>query len=577
MKFFHVYNDQYFAGLEKNGLINEDTGFKIQHVFSMPEDMKFNRYAAVGSKLHCYMAENRFPFYVDRIAGGVTYQTYAFDKTLIAAWRRLLGEWFLGFQQHETAGNRQWDWQHVKDRMQGQPYPFDVETLKKKSLSGYAVTPDGQRLYQLIQGTPEEYVSLPFPDTFAGVLDDFRHLFRQRTEATDGMILPVDSYWLLTHMQDELGMENFMPEVGCQIPHMRIAVALARGMASAKNKKWGVYYECWRTIQPYIGATMPCFNREPGNEWYLTQETHRDDFTTYGPHGGSSRLLQKRIYYYGLMAGAKMMSEEWGLHCSYAEMKGDFPLSPYGQVKKDFIEFARGHKNVRARVPFAVVLPKECPYVDLTKCDTPIGARRTTGFKQPLTGDETDMFGCVEDVLKLIFQRDPATVCGTEGHVMQNSRFGDLFDVIYEDVPRAALEKYDLLIDTSAGGRMTRDNPTLPFVHYQAGRAEALAKVIENKAKELLPLTCDRLMWLLSEDEHGRYLSVFNNEGNERNLEWGDRILHAADGVTKITLREPMALSLLYASSPDVKLTQEGDRNYALFLPAAQFAILRMP
>ena len=72
MKFFHVYNERYFAGLEKNGLINEDTGFKIQHVFAMPEELKFNSIAAKDGKLHSMIRENRYPFYVDRLAGGTT-------------------------------------------------------------------------------------------------------------------------------------------------------------------------------------------------------------------------------------------------------------------------------------------------------------------------------------------------------------------------------------------------------------------------------------------------------------------------------------------------------------------------
>ena len=51
MKFFHVYNDKYFDGLVKNGLINKNTGFKIQHCFTVPEEIKFNRIAAKGGKL----------------------------------------------------------------------------------------------------------------------------------------------------------------------------------------------------------------------------------------------------------------------------------------------------------------------------------------------------------------------------------------------------------------------------------------------------------------------------------------------------------------------------------------------
>ena len=51
MKFFHVYNEKAFLGLEKNGMLNKDTGFKIQHAFSLPQEMQFNKLAAKGGRL----------------------------------------------------------------------------------------------------------------------------------------------------------------------------------------------------------------------------------------------------------------------------------------------------------------------------------------------------------------------------------------------------------------------------------------------------------------------------------------------------------------------------------------------
>ena len=67
MKFFHVYNDHHIKGLEKNGLINKETGFKIQHAFSMPKSLKFNEYAAKGTTLYNRIKDEKIPFYVDRI------------------------------------------------------------------------------------------------------------------------------------------------------------------------------------------------------------------------------------------------------------------------------------------------------------------------------------------------------------------------------------------------------------------------------------------------------------------------------------------------------------------------------
>ena len=574
MKFFHVYNEDYFEGLVKNGLINEDSAFKLQHVFSLEADKKFNRFAAKGSELYSFIRENRFPFYVDRIAGGVTYHHYDFDKDLIDEYRELLDGWFLGFQQHETGGNRFYDWNNVRKMMNGEPGPYDAEELKRKSVLDYAKTPEGETLYGFVQGTPEEYAAKRAPATVTEALADLKDLFERRMSEVNGLVLPCDSNHLLTHMQNRLGMRAFMPEVGCQIPHMRVAVALARGMAKAYQKKWGVYYECWRTVQPYIGPTMPCFNDDPGNEWNLTQEAHRDDFTTYGPFGGSSRYLQKRIYFYSLMAGARFLSEEWGLNCSYLEMNGDFPLSPYGEAKKEFIEFSRSHRDVKAIVPFAVVLPAEHPLLRLQELEKPIGKRKNTAFGLDLSEGEIDLMGRVDDVLKLIFSRDPDSIRGNEGHVLQNSRFGDLFDIIYEDAPKAALSGYELLIDTTAGGRIAKDNPALPVVTFNGKNFDDLARLINEKSREILPVRADRFLWLISEDENGKYLSVFNNEGNDRNVEWGDRVISEADGTATIGTKEGVELSVLWASHERTSLSRLDDLNYSLFLPAASFAVI---
>ena len=80
MKFFHVYNDDCFKGLEKNGLINKDTGFKIQQCWSVPEHLLFNKFAAKGTRLYNMIREEKYPFYVDRLAGGATWYPYAYDK-----------------------------------------------------------------------------------------------------------------------------------------------------------------------------------------------------------------------------------------------------------------------------------------------------------------------------------------------------------------------------------------------------------------------------------------------------------------------------------------------------------------
>lgn len=120
--------------------------------------------------------------------------------------------------------------------MTGKKSGFDPAELRGKLLSKNAVTADGERLVSFSQGTPEYYANLTYAETVKDFIEEIRALFAWRMEGTANNILPVDSYFLFTKMQDELGMRTFMPEVGCQIPLMRQAVALARGTARAKER-----------------------------------------------------------------------------------------------------------------------------------------------------------------------------------------------------------------------------------------------------------------------------------------------------------------------------------------------------
>ena len=271
MKFFHVYNEQCYKGLVKNNVLNADSGFKIQHCFAVPKERQFNNIAAVGGKLHSLIKENGIPFYVDRIAGGITYYPYTFDKALIEEYRNLVGDWFLGFQMHESASNRRHEWKRMMDVM-GSKGPYDPAELRRKLISKSAVTPEGEHLVSLSHDTPEYYAPRTYSETVPQFEEEVRDMFRRRIADTGDNVLPCDSYYLFTKLQNEMGMRTFMPEVGCQIHMMRIAVALARATAKAAKKTWGAYYECWRAM-PDGTYCMPCFNLDPINEWYLTQES----------------------------------------------------------------------------------------------------------------------------------------------------------------------------------------------------------------------------------------------------------------------------------------------------------------
>lgn len=577
MKFFHVYNEDSFKGLEKNGLLNKDTGFKLQHCFSVPKERLFNNYARVGGKLHSLIKENHVPFYVDRIAGGVTYYPYAFDKGLLRVYRELLGDEFLGVQMHESASNRRnSEWMNLQ-RFMGSKGPYDLQTMKERMVSKNTVTPDGDVLYHTTHDTLEYYANRTYAETIAEFVEEVREMFQRRLNDTDGNILPVDSYFLFTKLQDEMGMRTFMPEVGCQISRERQQVALARGVARSSGKRWGTYYECWREDFDEnlnsVGYCMPCFNLDPVNEWYLTQEAHGDDFTTHGANGGSSRLLQNRIYYHTLMSGADYLAEEWGLNCSYDDMQ-EWTLSTYGQVKKDFINTALDLQGVKPVIPFAIVLPKDYYCVEVLQPNTNLGVRNGLFMNTPLTPAELEYYTHIEDVLTLFFERE-GQAFGNEGHTITNSRFGDIADIIYEDAPEAVLSSYEYLIDATKAGTFAAKKAGSGLKILESKDLEKLTFEMDQLIKKVMPVWVDGLHWLVSTDNKGRrFLSIFNNEGNTRTSQLGDVIDPKATRKVTISSREPLQLRIFKASREDPQLTRMDDRNYCASIAGADFLIL---
>ena len=575
MKFFHVYNEDLLVGLEKNGFLNKDSGFKIQNVFSVPKHLLFHNVAAKGGKLYNMIREGNIPFYVDRIAGGIIYFPYQYDKALLREYSELLGDWFLGAQLHESGNTRRIDWQRMIKHTGGCKGPYDPEELRRVMLRPARVTQDGVVLEGLIQDSTAFYADKRYAETYQEYTEEMRDMYRRRMAEVDGHILPCDSSYVATKLQDELGMKSFMLEVGSQIPLMRLQVAIARGVAQAAKKTWGTYYECWRPV-PGVGATMPCFNQDPGNEWYLTQETHPDDFTSYGENGGSSRLLQNRIYYYSLMSGADYLSEEWGANCSYDDMK-DFTLSEYGLVKKDFINTALEMRDVKAVIPFAIVLPKKYSCVCLREIsEYKLGSHGTTYMEANLSEEDQKYFAHMKDVLKLFFGANGETY-GNEGHVITNSRFGDVANVIYEDAPAEVLSRYEYLIDATPDGSFAKAKADSGLKILKSTDLGAFEQEMRKLIMQVMPCYVDDLCWVASYDGAGkRYLTIFNNEGNERSLEHGDTLLAEADRVATVTFKEETVPKLIKEAvkTDKVEIRKVNANTYQIKVPAAAFVVL---
>ena len=90
-----------------------------------------------------------------------------------------------------------------------------------------------------------------------------------------------------------------------------------------------------------------------------------------------------------------------------------------------------------------------------------------------------------------------------------------------------------------------------------------------------MPAYADGLCWLVSKDAAGRrFLSVFNNEGNERSLTSGNTIRHEADARVKIVLKEGGQLRKRIEGVDPVVLEQASENVWYASVPAAGFAVL---
>ena len=78
--YFHCYEDDLWAGYEKNGLLRESFGIRVPQAINLAEDTLFNSLLKKDGKLYNYIKEKRCGLYVDRIQGGNYFQEYDYDE-----------------------------------------------------------------------------------------------------------------------------------------------------------------------------------------------------------------------------------------------------------------------------------------------------------------------------------------------------------------------------------------------------------------------------------------------------------------------------------------------------------------
>lgn len=531
-RFFHTYHPQTWEATVRAGLVGADDGLRcMQHVF-LKDDEKFNAMMAKGSPFRAMLEESGMPFYFDRLLGGIFFdENYRYDMALVNEVKERFGDSFFGFQIHEWGSNYLNDWL----RLQNTP----IDEWTPKGIREGLCRKHGGAFPWVESHSSAEFAAMRQPQNATEFVQHMKSIYRNRATMFGDLLIPADSFFMAPRIEIQNGAKYLMPEVGWQVANMRVQVAYTRGMARAAGIPWGVYYEPWGG-EPF-GVTS---NNVGHNEWNLSSNGVWM-FEMLGEKGGSSRLLQDRIYRYAYASGASFISEEWGLCNTFLDWE-DFELSQYGKVKLEFLKEVRSDFEIGAPyTPIAVVLPADLEVFDLwllAKENT-----RYLGF--PMEESKKCQYEDVAEGLRALFG-DSSQAHGNEAHVIKNGGMPDVFDILHAD-HEEALSHYDYLIDLTGDASFAQK-------HTNVVKLDDL----ENLLRSILPCWVDGgVHWMLNRVTDGYRLMIFNHNGIDRSVAFGDRFLKEADLTGRIDAKG--TLRLLNSSRCDFR-TDGQERNVAL-------------
>lgn len=553
--FIHTYTSEGWEGFWKKGLWREGDGLKLMHTSYIKDHLKFHNIAKESGKLETILKENKCPFYIDRLQGGVGLPYhYHYDTKLLHHYREMLGDNFWGWQIHEWASNYQSDWARIKEMYArlGTPDPTPEERQKI-----WQKVIDGSENLFLEALTPVEWNTHRDPMNRKAYMDDIHWLYEMRALMTDHQLVPADSYNMAPKIEIANGTKILLPEVGWQIPNMRMQIAYYRGMAKAANIRWGVYYECWGWNDTVKNLTIPYALRDSDDEWgedQLIKGTSANIPLPRRENGGSSRNLQERAWHYAYFAGATAMGEEYGV-CNTFRNYDDFDLSPYGQVKKSFLDFTARVPDVGTPfTPFAIVFPKELPYIDLRFPDN-YADYSADDESYPVTLKTAKM---LRDGLNGIFGQGGKS---NGSHVLKNGGLPDVFDAVHEDTANA-LDKYDYLIDLTGNDAFAKE-------HKNTVKIEDIDGILDT----LLPLRIESpVHTAYNKTKDGWLVLAINNDGMDCNNDFeGDKKIPDTELTAKITYKNGKISCKAIEGTGKIAHTENGD---FIELDAGQWVLL---
>ncbi len=233
--------------------------------------------------------------------------------------------------------------------------------------------------------------------------------------------ISVNGHYMWHHYAGEFGFDILGSEIGENINSYQMHIAFNRGAAKQYGVPWAIDFSAWH------GPGITDYSS--GKIW--------GDYS--GPDNGHSMSLLRRTYFMSYMAGAPYIVAEAGGAISFYDTtdgNGNYELSPYGHVGKEFHDFTRDNPDIGiAYIPFGIVL-------DYYHGVYP-GFEKKLAFNHfPYNKGDTMTW----KLLDLFFPGGWETMGRQEEGTLVNGPYGDTCDVLLQNASQEVLNSYPVLI-----------------------------------------------------------------------------------------------------------------------------------
>ncbi len=189
----------------------------------------------------------------------------------------------------------------------------------------------------------------------------------------------------------------------------------------------------------------------------------------------------------------------------------------YLEDEEKFNNSVRSDDRGTAYTPIAIVLPTDFEVMDMALFIDD-GNDGYLGF--PKSAVKRIQCDRIAEVFGKIFG-DEKEALGNETYIIKNGGMPDVFDIVHADND---LEKYDYLIDLTGDSNFSAK-------HKNIVEPENITEVL----KKILPCWVDGgLHWMINCVDGGYRLIIINNNGIERTVATGDRLIPEATKTAEI-------------------------------------------